>query len=481
MTLNLTVLTRRCIYQSADYRLLDWTTGKLTDFETQKIILVNEFHWTATVCFAGVGRTHKVNVGEWLAERVAAIQPDDPFERLLEELLTADQWLSDVSAPNNLHTFSVGAFVGSEPVFALVSNFESLSGPPATTANPRLSVSKLRPAGPRTFVAGQAEAVSRPQRQRLAALAAEGPDPQQMYSAMEEVNRSVAAQNNRVSPACFTTHVCLTGEGGGAMHGLGDRPISPAFATPSPMRDLMTQVLDERLGPGQYQLRGMRSGRSEPTDEYHDTQLREKPDDASTHSNYGAFLKDNKGDVEGAEREYRRALYLDPKHVNAMANLANLMWEKNDTDQAATLFRRALETDPQNENVTFNFARFLDGELGDRAAALIALSAGIKGNPYSGRLLLSQGELSLLEGNTPQALESFGRARDKGADQAAVEGGFAFALHSGGAPTRIGECVAAYFAAIALNPQNATLRLNLAQLLFIKSEDREARKTFRKH
>jgi len=77
MTLNITVATPRCIYQSADYRLLDWTTGQLTDFDTQKIVLTNNFRWTATICFAGVGRMHRVDVGTWLAERVAAIQPEE--------------------------------------------------------------------------------------------------------------------------------------------------------------------------------------------------------------------------------------------------------------------------------------------------------------------------------------------------------------------------------------------------------------------
>ena len=86
MTLNITVATPRCIYQSADYRLLDSTSGQLTDFDIQKIVLTNNFRWTATICFAGVGRTHRVDVGTWLAERIAIIQPDDPLERLFEEL-----------------------------------------------------------------------------------------------------------------------------------------------------------------------------------------------------------------------------------------------------------------------------------------------------------------------------------------------------------------------------------------------------------
>ena len=115
MTLNLTVTTRRCVYQSADYRLIDLRAGTAVDFETQKIALVNAFGWSATVCFAGVGRTHDLDVSEWLADRVASIQPDDPFDRLLDELLKANDWLSTVSAPHNRHSFSVdtdGEFVG---------------------------------------------------------------------------------------------------------------------------------------------------------------------------------------------------------------------------------------------------------------------------------------------------------------------------------------------------------------------------------
>ena len=90
VTLNITVATRRCIYQSADFRLLDLTTGETSDFETQKIVLVNTFAWTATVCFAGVGRTRNVDVAEWLADLVASIDWKDPFERLLVLCLTYD-------------------------------------------------------------------------------------------------------------------------------------------------------------------------------------------------------------------------------------------------------------------------------------------------------------------------------------------------------------------------------------------------------
>jgi hypothetical protein len=40
----------------------------------------------------------------------------------------------------------------------------------------------------------------------------------------------------------------------------------------------------------------------------------------------------------------------------------------------------------------------------------------------------------------------------------------------------IGECIAAYLVAIALGPENADLRLNSAQLLFVKGDDQEGHK-----
>jgi hypothetical protein len=46
-----------------------------------------------------------------------------------------------------------------------------------------------------------------------------------------------------------------------------------------------------------------------------------------------------------------------------------------------------------------------------------------------------------------------------------------------GAP--VGECIGAYRVAITVNPENGALRLNLAQLLFIKGDDAEAHRQLR--
>jgi tetratricopeptide (TPR) repeat protein len=473
VTLNITVATNRCIYQCADYRLLDLRTGRTFDFETQKIIFVHTSRWSATVCFAGVGRTATIDVSQWLAERAAAISSMDPFDRLLDELLKADKWLSTAPAPYNRHSFSVGAFVGSDPVFALVSNFEVPSGLALDTPSARLSLYQERPSKPVTFVSGQKTALSRAARRRLAAFAARNPQPANMYSALAQANREAARHSRHISPACFTAHVTNTGEGGGRPHGTGDRQLPSAFPTASAIRDRLADFLDSHFGAGRHRVVQFTAARSEPTDDYHQTQLREKPNDPDSHSNFGAFLMDHKKDIEGAERAYRRALELNPDHINALGNLANLVAHRGEHGQAAELYRKALRTPgPGHENAAWNYANFLLVQFKDRATAIQVLEHGVAANPDSGRLILLRAEQLLLDGRVPEALQGLERAREKGAEEARVESCYACAVHMNGAP--VGECIAAYRSAIALSPTNGALRLNLAQLLFLKAEEQEA-------
>ena len=326
MTLTITVAGQRSIYQSADYRLLDLATGETYDLGAQKGVLINAFDWTAIVAFAGIGRTASVDVSEWLAAHVASIGGNDPFDRVIEALLDADSWLSQVEADHRRHSFSVGAFEESTPTFALVSNYESIVAPPARVAAGRLAVTRLRPTKTTAFVSGQAWAVSRSDRRTLARIVDRDPEPAKVYEALASMNRAVSTATRLVSPSCFTSHVRLTGEGGGQIHGAEGIPFVPDFAFPTEVRNAVTRLLDEQFGPGRARLVSMSSGRAGATEAFHKTQLREKPLDPNAHNNFGAFLKETKADVSGAEREYRNALELDPQHVNALGNLANLLW-----------------------------------------------------------------------------------------------------------------------------------------------------------
>lgn len=448
---------------------MDVRTGKVTDFETQKIVIAQSSSWSATICFAGVGRTSTVDVSQWLTDLVAAIAPKDPFDRLLDDLLRADDWLSTVPAPNNRHSFSVGAFVGNDPVFVLISNFEDLGGVARAVASDRLYLHRVRPGKPVTYVSGQKAALSRSARRRLASLARHDPQVISMYSAMARANEEAALQSRLISPACFTAHLRNTGEGGGRPYG------TEAMQVRSPLASMAaaSHLADKHFGLGRHRLVQFAMARSEPTIEFHHTQLLEKPNDPNSHSNFGAFLVEHKNDAEGAERAYRRALELNEGHINALGNLANLVARRGDLKQAAELYGKAIRTPgPGHENAAWNYANFLLHHFEDRAASIQVFEQGIAANPNSGRLLLGHAEQMILDGRASVALSGAEKAREKGADQAAVECCYACALHLSGAP--IGQCIAAYRTAVALCPAIGALKLNLAQLLYLKGEDDEA-------
>jgi Tfp pilus assembly protein PilF len=384
----------------------------------------------------------------------------------------ADSWLNAIPHPHNRHSFSVGAFIGSQPEFILISNFEDLVGNVAPQAASKLVVYRSRPGRPTTYVSGIVHAVNRAQRRLLAKLASRDLTPSAMYEALANVNRAAARRTDYVSEACFTTHIRLTGDGGGLAHGAEGHVLKPLLGTPPEIQGVIRKLLDEQFGAGRGSIRSISFGRSEASDEYHHTQLREKPKDASVHSNYGAYLKDTKGDVEGAEREYKKALDLDPSHVNALGNLANVYWEQGKNHDAEVLYRRALANQAREPNVTWNFARFLNARGGNYEEIVALLNSAITKHPENGRLRLLLADIHLQHGQPAAALEAYRQARGINNDQAAVERGYAFALQmSGGA---IGDCLAAYRLAITLNPHDANLRLNFAQVLFIAGDNNEA-------
>ena len=244
----------------------------------------------------------------------------------------------------------------------------------------------------------------------------------------------------------------------------------PRIAFPAGAEEVIRKLVAEQFGEGIGTITGISTMRVEATEEYHQTQLREKPDDPNPHSNYGAFLVD-RGQENEAEKEYRAALALQPTHANALGNLANLESSRDRLDEAQDLYERALAAEPGHENVSWNFARFLF-RCGDPARALNVAQAGSSKNPQSGRLHLLEGEMRLLNGDAEGALAKVANARSNGADQAQVESLNAFATQMSGAP--LGGCIAAYEVAISVRPDEPNLHLNLAQLLFLRGDSARA-------
>jgi Flp pilus assembly protein TadD len=479
MTLLITLAGDSAIHQSSDYRLSYQGVATETANGTKQLS-INGRSWMATVGFTGIATDgHGYVTRNWLHEESACVDPLTEPTAFVENLTRrGSEELKRVIHSDRRLSFIVAVGMLGRCRLFLVSNFEVPQKPPLGTALDALRLFEIDLSRqPLVLVHGASAAVPKSEKRILKEMFRRNVDPRALGARLAATNRLAASRYAQtISQGCWVTSIFADGTSQSVNH--GEVPGMPYGTQHGPeMHEFVRSKLS--LPPGsEIVLRQQATARSEPSDEYHLTHLRNKPEDPSVRSNYGAFLQDHKGDMVSAEREYRKAIELDPTHVNALGNLANLLWDKRDTEQAGILYRRALAAGPGNENVTWNYARFLLNEVADLTAAREVLDRGVATNANSSRLLLLRADLRHREGNAPDALEDFRRAKEQpGNHQAEAEAGYACILHVSDAP--IDECVVAYRIAIGLNPNNSDVRLNLAQLLFVTGDNIEANRYLR--
>ena len=87
--------------------------------------------------------------------------------------------------------------------------------------------------------------------------------------------------------------------------------------------------------------------------------LRVHPASSEARFDYALALAD-RGDVEGARREWERIVALDPRHVGALSQLGTYFAERGRLDEAAAYFSRVLAVDPRDVETRFNMALLLE-------------------------------------------------------------------------------------------------------------------------
>jgi len=115
-------------------------------------------------------------------------------------------------------------------------------------------------------------------------------------------------------------------------------------------------------------------------------------DDATTHYNLG-LLMSMTGRLPDAEREYRRAIALDPAHADARSNLGPLLVRMGRTREAADELRRLVADDPENVSALTNLG-----------VVLLQQGRGAEARPYLERAVE-------LAPGVPQIQEALRRAR----------------------------------------------------------------------
>jgi tetratricopeptide (TPR) repeat protein len=213
MTLNLTLVTPKDVYQCSDFRLtyID-PPGHYTDAEAQKIIVLSTMKWSALVQFAGVGKTSSgFDTTKWLAQLVLRVQPNASIQFIVSELLA----IGRKHIGNEKHSFVVCGFEGENPLIILVSNFQRLPDTRQFFPAPKWTFSTSNQKRI-AFATGSGAACVKPGDLRgLLAVARKYP-PSVVQQNLAAVNKTVAESpeaKNLVSESCFTGHLRRDGAG----------------------------------------------------------------------------------------------------------------------------------------------------------------------------------------------------------------------------------------------------------------------------
>src|SRR6266516_255751 len=221
MTLNITLLTARTIYQSADFRLTDPNTGEVITDNSTKVVSLQYPDWYGFVTYTGVGRWQARDTSLWIVDWLQGshdAQLDD-IARLL--VSNGTKWLEGIKRATGKwykHTFPLVAFTESGPILKVISNFEDTQGQNDPAPAKQLSVSTRNSRGRiSATVTGWKPAVSRQQRRALERLAEQHPeDSGRLRHALSSLNetaaRSLFAQE-LISSECTVLSLGADGQG----------------------------------------------------------------------------------------------------------------------------------------------------------------------------------------------------------------------------------------------------------------------------
>ncbi|KAK3019094.1 hypothetical protein RJ639_004963 [Escallonia herrerae] len=144
-------------------------------------------------------------------------------------------------------------------------------------------------------------------------------------------------------------------------------------------------------GTGTFSSTKPKLGEESNPEEHHKRMLAENSCNPLFLRNYAQFLHHSKGDLEGAEYYYSRAILADPGDGEIIAQYAKVAWElHHDQDKALSHFERAVQAAPNDSHVLGAYAKFLwetDGDeercYGLQSDIQVPLSGGVMTSAHS--------------------------------------------------------------------------------------------------
>lgn len=191
------------------------------------------------------------------------------------------------------------------------------------------------------------------------------------------------------------------------------------------------------------------------------------------HTNLGNFL-DQTGSREEAIVHLRRALQIEPGFVNAHNTLGNILTDGGALDEAVQHFREALRQDPTSAMTHYNLARAL-AKRGDFEEATAQYRRALEIDPGDSDIHNNLGVLFVSRGDVDQAIQQFNQAVKMNPQYAKAYFNLGKTYAQQG---RLDEAVASFRQALQLQPGVAEIHENLARALALQGEKDQAAKHF---
>ncbi|MDB4942809.1 MAG: Domain containing protein [Labilithrix sp.] len=172
---------------------------------------------------------------------------------------------------------------------------------------------------------------------------------------------------------------------------------------------------------------------------------------------YLGLVMDKTGDKPAAEKNYQKALELQPDLQEAAENLTAIYVETQKFDDAIALARKALARNAKNAEMQLNLAVALSGK-GDVDGANKAFDDAVKLAPNDARFYVAYADHLTAAKRNEEAVAKLKQAQRVAGEDAAMLGTIGFGFRTARA---VPECIAVFDKAIGLK-DNADFRTNRA-------------------
>src|SRR6516165_3235880 len=253
MTLNITIVGPAHIHQSADFQISKTekdAEGNWIELQpnSSKIVSLIYEKWSGFLTYCGMGLWKGKRTDEYAAEWLSDLPNSgttfhDVVYRIREQ---GTLWIGSINqsfGQVKIHSFVLAGYEGGVPVYAIVSNYQSLTGK-IEPVSKELRADIRSTTGIHVLVTGIRSTVPMEAKRKLKHLA--------RISTDAKVNR-LAAQSKQaqkgISVACLTYSLDMYGGGAGEVHGDVPGPLMPrTILGGADMAKMLSQVV--KLGPG---------------------------------------------------------------------------------------------------------------------------------------------------------------------------------------------------------------------------------------